>query len=59
MCQRTLSCLRTAPLFVAASVCLQACSSGSGGSDVGDAATIAPTARAQILNGAGIFPRLS
>lgn len=42
---------------LAASALLHACSSGSGGSDVGNQSRVAPTARAQLLNGGtdGVF----
>ncbi len=48
------SSVRTNPVLIA--VCsgfIVGCSSGTGGSDVGEASDSAPTARAQVLNGAG------
>lgn len=46
----TTASLRLAPLAVALAA-LHGCSSGTGGSDVGADTRVAPTARAQVLNG--------
>ncbi|HEX5420540.1 MAG TPA: hypothetical protein VFY39_11115, partial [Gammaproteobacteria bacterium] len=51
MLRKTNGFLRKAAALAAVSLVVQACSSGSGGSQVGHGSQLAPTARAQVLNG--------